>query len=133
MGQSGPGRSGQAARRSLGRGGTRFGACDPSGASGLGVSGSATISGTSLLGLPGSTGGGVLVRGVGERLPFAGGTFDLVLFFNSLPHVPPGAQAAALAEAARVLRTGGDLVVVEPPAGGPGFDLLGRQAGPRGS
>jgi SAM-dependent methyltransferase len=73
----------------------------------------------------GALGGpGRLVRGRAERLPFAPALFDLVLCFNSLHHVPVAGQPAALAEAARVLRPGGDLVVVEPLAEGPWFELL---------
>jgi ubiquinone/menaquinone biosynthesis C-methylase UbiE len=65
-----------------------------------------------------------LVRGHGECLPFASGRFDLVLCFNSLHHVPLEAQWQALAEASRVLATGGELVVVEPLAEGEHFALL---------
>lgn len=64
-------------------------------------------------------GAGPLVRAVAERLPFAAAAFDLVLLFNSLHHVPVDRQSAALAEAARVLRPGGDLLVAEPLAEGP--------------
>lgn len=67
---------------------------------------------------------GLLARGVGERLPFASGAFDLVVLFNSLHHVPVDRQGAALAETARVLRPGGDLLVAEPLAEGPWFELL---------
>jgi SAM-dependent methyltransferase len=69
-------------------------------------------------------GAGPLVRAVAERLPFAAAAFDLVLLFNSLHHVPVDRQSAALAEAARVLRPGGDLLVAEPLAGGPWFELM---------
>lgn len=65
-----------------------------------------------------------VVAGVGERLPFAAGTFDLVLCFNSLHHVPIEAQWRAVAEAARVLARGGELLVVEPLPQGPWFELL---------
>jgi ubiquinone/menaquinone biosynthesis C-methylase UbiE len=68
--------------------------------------------------------GVALVAGVGEALPFASGRFDLVLFFNSLHHVPIADQWQALGEASRVLRAGGKLLVVEPLAQGPWFDLL---------
>lgn len=65
-----------------------------------------------------------LVAGRGEALPFESGRFDLVLYFNSLHHVPLQSQWQALAEAARVLATGGDLLVVEPLAEGNHFALL---------
>ena len=65
-----------------------------------------------------------LVAGRGEALPFASGRFDLVLFFNSLHHVPLAAQWQALAEAARVLAAGGELLVVEPLPEGEHFALL---------
>ncbi|MFZ1430171.1 MAG: class I SAM-dependent methyltransferase [Geminicoccaceae bacterium] len=68
--------------------------------------------------------GAPLVAGRGEALPFESGRFDLVLFFNSLHHVPLQAQWQALAEAARVLVTGGDLLVVEPLPEGDHFALL---------
>jgi SAM-dependent methyltransferase len=69
--------------------------------------------------------GARLVRARAELLPFAPAAFDLVLCLNSLHHVPPAAQPAALAEAARALRPGGgDLVVVEPLAEGAWFELL---------
>ena len=61
---------------------------------------------------------GCLVAGTGESLPFADGSFDLAIFFNSLHHVPVPAQAQALAEAARVLRPGGHLYAMEPIAEG---------------
>lgn len=66
----------------------------------------------------------LLVRGAGEALPFAAGRFTLVLFFNSLHHVPAAAQRTALAEAARVLAPGGYLLVIEPLAAGSWFALL---------
>jgi SAM-dependent methyltransferase len=65
-----------------------------------------------------------LVRGVGEALPFASGRFPVVFFFNSLHHVPIADQWQAVAEAARVLATGGELLVVEPLAEGDYFNLL---------
>lgn len=65
-----------------------------------------------------------LVAGCGEALPFASGRLDLVLFFNSLHHVPIASQWQALAEAGRVLRTGGELLVVEPLPDGDQFTLL---------
>jgi SAM-dependent methyltransferase len=65
-----------------------------------------------------------LVAGVGEALPFASGRINLVLFFNSLHHVPLARQWQALAEAARVLGRGGELLVVEPLPEGEYFALL---------
>ena len=65
-----------------------------------------------------------LVAGRGEALPFASGRFDLVLFFNSLHHVPLELQWQAVAEAARVLAQDGELLVVEPLADGDHFALL---------
>ncbi|MGE3291527.1 MAG: class I SAM-dependent methyltransferase [Geminicoccaceae bacterium] len=65
-----------------------------------------------------------LVSARGERLPFAGASFDLVLCFNSLHHIPLASQWEALAEIARVLVSGGELLVVEPLAEGEHFALL---------
>lgn len=48
-----------------------------------------------------------VVRGDVERLPFADGSVDAVVFFDVLEHVPH--PDALLAEAARVLRPGGRL------------------------
>jgi SAM-dependent methyltransferase len=64
------------------------------------------------------------VVGLAEALPFATGEADVVVFFNSLHHVPPPAMAAALTEACRVLRPGGLLYVSEPVAEGPFFELV---------
>lgn len=48
-------------------------------------------------------------RALAEHLPFSGGSFDVVLFAGTLDHfVDPG---AALAEAVRVLRSGGTISV----------------------
>ncbi|WP_342164979.1 class I SAM-dependent methyltransferase [Methylobacterium sp. SD21] len=57
-----------------------------------------------------------------DSLPFADGQFDGAVMLNSLHHVPDPAKA--LAEAARVLRPGGRLVVIEPLASGTFFDAL---------
>jgi len=59
-----------------------------------------------------------------EHLPIEGGSVDVVLFCNSLHHIGPELQLAALAEAARVLRPGGEVVVIEPVAEGDFFELL---------
>ncbi|MCJ2011838.1 class I SAM-dependent methyltransferase [Methylobacterium sp. J-076] len=58
----------------------------------------------------------------GEALPFPDGSFDGAVMLNSLHHVPDPARA--LVEAARVLRPGCRLVVVEPLASGTFFDAL---------
>lgn len=50
----------------------------------------------------------------GEDLPFDDESFDVVLYSYSLHHVPIDDIPAALAEANRVLRPGGTLLVVEP-------------------
>lgn len=57
-----------------------------------------------------------------EALPFPDGHFDGAVMLNSLHHVPDPAKA--LAEAARVLRPGCRLVVIEPLASGTFFDAL---------
>ena len=57
-----------------------------------------------------------------EALPFADASFDGAVLLNALHHVPEPGQA--LAEAARVLRPGCALVVVEPLASGSFFDAL---------
>lgn len=45
-----------------------------------------------------------LVRGDGERLPFADQSFDAVVCLRLLPHLPAGARCALLREMARVSR-----------------------------
>lgn len=65
-----------------------------------------------------------LVRGLGEALPFADGSFDLVVFFNALHHVPAALMRPALIEALRVLRPGGLLAILEPLAEGAYFELM---------
>lgn len=62
--------------------------------------------------------------GVGQVLPFEDAAFDIVVFFNSLHHVPVEHQDTALAEAARVLEPGGLLFVLEPLAEGAYFELM---------
>ena len=58
-----------------------------------------------------------------EDLPFDANSFDVVVFSNSLHHVPIKHQAAALSESARVLKPGGYAVVAEPVPEGPHFNL----------
>lgn len=55
-------------------------------------------------------------HGCGEALPFGDGTFDIVVFSNSLHHMSD--IAGALREAARLLPDGGLLYVMEPVAWG---------------
>ena len=59
-----------------------------------------------------------------EALPFEDGAFDAVLVVNALHHVPLGAMDRSLAEAARVIRPGGLLIVMEPLAEGSFFEAL---------
>lgn len=64
------------------------------------------------------------LAGVGEALDFPDASFDLVVFFNSLHHLPLPAMERALLEAARVLGEGGLLYVAEPLAEGANFELV---------
>ena len=66
---------------------------------------------------------GSYVDGVGQDLPVEDSSADVVVFSYSLHHVPAEHIADALVEAKRVLRPGGELVVLEPIADGPGFQL----------
>ncbi|MBC7953671.1 MAG: class I SAM-dependent methyltransferase [Rhodospirillaceae bacterium] len=59
-----------------------------------------------------------IVEGVGQALPAPSNEADVVVFFNSLHHVPPDLMGKALDEAARVLRPGGQVYVSEPLAEG---------------
>lgn len=61
------------------------------------------------------------IEGVGQDLPLDSESVDLVVFSYSLHHVPADQLSPALAEAARVLRPGGQLAVLEPIPSGPGF------------
>jgi len=73
-----------------------------------------------------------------DRLPFRGGAFSLVLCLGLLEHLPREAQSATLAEAARVLRSGGVLALVlnnpesrflQDPSDNPYRDGLQRESG----
>ncbi len=59
-----------------------------------------------------------LTEGRAEALTHKDGSVDGVLFFRSLHHVPAGAMRAALEEAARVVRPGGFIFVLEPSVEG---------------
>ena len=63
-------------------------------------------------------------EGRGEKLPFPDASVDAVLYHNALHHVPVELQAAALVEAARVLKPGGHVLIIEPLAEGPYFELV---------
>jgi len=63
------------------------------------------------------------LEGRAEALPLGDRSVDLVVFFNSLHHVPVALLDAALAEAARVLVPDGSLFVLEPIAFGAYFEL----------
>ncbi len=63
------------------------------------------------------------VEGFGENMPFDDGAFDIVVFFNSLHHIAVDRQEKALAEAARVLASGGMAYIAEPLSEGTHFEL----------
>lgn len=65
--------------------------------------------------------GACFVEGVGQDLPLADGVADMVVFFNSLHHIPVDHMDQALAQAVRVLKPGGVVYVSEPLAEGPHF------------
>jgi SAM-dependent methyltransferase len=59
-----------------------------------------------------------------EALPFAAGSFDACVFLNSLHHVPVPLMQDALRAALRVLRPGGEVIIVEPLAEGAFFEVM---------
>lgn len=63
-----------------------------------------------------------IVEGVGQNLPVDDESADIVVFFNSLHHVPAEFMVTALAEARRVLKPGGQVYVSEPIAEGLFFE-----------
>lgn len=64
-----------------------------------------------------------IVEGVGQALPADNASADIVVFFNSLHHIPGELMHAALDEACRVLRPDGVVYVAEPLAEGEFFAL----------
>lgn len=62
--------------------------------------------------------------GLGEALPAKNTETDIVVYFNSLHHVPVEHHDQALAEAARVLVPNGLLYICEPVAEGPHFEMM---------
>lgn len=69
-------------------------------------------------------GGERYLQGGGEALPLPDGSLDIVVFFNSLHHIPVAVQRPALLEAHRVLRPGGLVYILEPIAEGKFFQLM---------
>ena len=61
-----------------------------------------------------------LANGKADAIPEPDGSADVVLFIFSLHHVPKAKMQAAMAEARRLLKPGGKLLVAEPLAEGPG-------------
>lgn len=66
----------------------------------------------------------VFVEAGAQALPVETASVDGVIFSRSLHHVPIPLMDAALAEAARVLRPGGCLCVIEPVLGGSNHALM---------
>jgi SAM-dependent methyltransferase len=65
-----------------------------------------------------------IIEGVGQSLALADSSADVVVFFNSLHHIPHDVMGAALAEAARVLKSGGLVYICEPLPEGAFFDAV---------
>ncbi|TAN61045.1 MAG: class I SAM-dependent methyltransferase [Magnetospirillum sp.] len=65
-----------------------------------------------------------IVEGVGQNLPANDEETDLVIFFNSLHHIPIEYQAKAMAEAARVLKPDGEVYISEPLPYGAFFEAV---------
>jgi len=61
--------------------------------------------------------------GVGQDMPLADESVDMVTFSFSLHHVPQGQMDQALAQTYRVLVPGGEAFFMEPKAEGPSFDV----------
>ena len=63
------------------------------------------------------------LQGTAEKLPIANNTAHIIVFFNSLHHVPVNYLGVALNEAHRALKNDGILYISEPLAKGPLFEL----------
>lgn len=57
---------------------------------------------------------GRFVCALGQHLPFLDETFDAVMFFTVLEHLPAGREGEVIREIARVLAPGGALIVTTP-------------------
>jgi hypothetical protein len=68
--------------------------------------------------------GGRYLVGRAEALPLPDASLDIVVFMRSLHHVPVVEQFAALSEARRVVRPGGQVYVAEPLTEGSYFELM---------
>ena len=66
---------------------------------------------------------GAYLYGVGQDMPLADASMDMVTFCFSLHHVPVSQMDQALAQTFRVLVPGGEAFFMEPKAEGPSFDL----------
>ncbi len=64
------------------------------------------------------------LEGWGEALPLEDESADILVYFNSLHHVPVENQDQALVEAARVLVPDGLLYISEPVAAGGYFEMM---------
>lgn len=65
-------------------------------------------------------------EGVAQAMPVATASQDLVVFSNSLHHVPVDAMDRGLDEAIRILRPGGRLYIAEPVADGDLWAIIRR-------
>jgi len=59
-----------------------------------------------------------------DSLPVEDSWADIVVYYNSLHHVPADLQSKAIAETARVLVPGGILCIVEPMTSGSAYELF---------
>lgn len=59
-----------------------------------------------------------------DKLPVEDSWADVVVYYNSLHHVPAELQAKAVTETVRVLAPGGVLCIVEPTASGSAYELF---------
>ncbi|MGA7324957.1 MAG: class I SAM-dependent methyltransferase [Rhodomicrobium sp.] len=71
-----------------------------------------------------ASGGEAYCVATGEALPLANASADALLYLKSFHHLPLPAMAPALEEAARVLKAGGVLAVIEPIASGAYFEAM---------